>query len=88
MVNWVVDRLRDEQDLPLWNVQFAIKDVTPERIRTLSKAQRLSLPPCSMQNEKLQTRSPLIHSFIKTEKNASFTKQICFRILKINYRDI
>jgi len=53
MVNWVVDRLRDERDLPLRNVQYAIKDVTPERIRTFLKAQRLSLPAWSMQNGKL-----------------------------------
>jgi hypothetical protein len=42
--------------------------MTPERIRTFSKAQRLSLPAWSMQNEKLETRSPLIHSFIEMKK--------------------
>jgi len=72
MVKWVVDRRRDERHLELWNLQFAIKDVTPERIRTLPKAQKLPLPAWSMQNEKLETRSPLVRSFIKTEKNASF----------------
>jgi hypothetical protein len=66
----VVDRRREERDLPLWNLQYAIQDVTPERIRTLSKGQRLNLPALSMQNEKLETRSPLIHSFIKMEKNS------------------
>jgi hypothetical protein len=66
MVKWVVDRRGDKGDLPLWNLRYAIKDVTPE-IRTLSKL-RLSLPAWNMQNEKLETRSPLIHSSIKTEK--------------------
>jgi len=64
----MVHRRPDEWDLPLWTLQYAMEDVTPERIRTFSKAQRLSLPVCSMQNQKLETRSPLIHSFIKTEK--------------------
>ena len=64
----MVDRRRDERNLQTWNLQYAIKDVTPERISMLSKAQRLSLHAWSTQKEKLETRSPLIHSFIKTEK--------------------
>lgn len=68
VVKWVVDRRPDEWDLPLWTLEYAIEYVTPEKIRTFSKAQRLSRPAWSMQNEKLETRSPLNHSFIKTEK--------------------
>ena len=64
----MVDGRPYEWDLSLWTLQYAIEDVTPERIRTFLKAQRLSLPVWSMQNEKLQTRSPLINSLIKTEK--------------------
>jgi hypothetical protein len=62
MVKWVVDRRRDERDQPLCTLQNAIKEVTPEEIRTLPKAQRLSFHVWSMQNEKLETRSLVIHT--------------------------
>jgi hypothetical protein len=58
----VVDRRRDEWDQPIWNLQYAIKEVTPDGIRKLTKARRLSIPAWGMQNGKLEARSLLIHT--------------------------